>query len=103
MVGYAIFNEEYIDLDKENFRENVHATVHETMHSLFFHFDLFLEYPELKNPKKKTNQDHLAFYINGGRLWSRGENLVRAYQEHVGCDNPKNCKFFFINTFEFFC
>ena len=85
-VGWTVFNEYYLDINKPNINSDVATVVHEVLHALFFHPFLFNEYPK--------NSDGLSFsFEENQRKYLRGDLLLKTAREYFKCENLSKSKF----------
>ena len=73
-----VFNESFIDLSKGTLTRDLATMVHETLHTLYFHPNLFLNFP--KNTKGES------FYVTeSNRSYIQGNEVMKIVQEHFQC------------------
>jgi hypothetical protein len=87
LVGFAVFNEYYVDYDNGDYQGQIATFVHEVMHALFFHPALFQVYP-----KNRRGQSYM-FRDDNGTVKLRGNNILRFLREHSNCSRIDGGKF----------
>lgn len=79
LVGFAMFNEYYINPAGSHFGGQLATTVHEILHALSFHPALFQIYPN------NSSGETYVFQDGAGKWKMRGDNVLNEIRTHFGC------------------
>jgi hypothetical protein len=79
LVGFAVFNEAYIEYDNGDYKAQVATFVHEVMHALFFHNHLFTLFPQ------NSSNESFLFEDSDGKHKMRGDNILAQTRSHFNC------------------
>jgi hypothetical protein len=94
MVGYVVFNEAKVSYDNGVYENQISVFVHEVLHALFFHPVLFEYFPN-----NRFGESFLFRDLKDGVYKLRGDNVMKAIQNHFGCKDFNGGKHFIMTIF----
>lgn len=92
-MGFAEFNLYYMDVNGENFYDDVATTIHEILHGLYFNPSIFQHFPKVPHRRKAGKMVSSVYYKKKReQYFMRGTHIMEAYNDHVGCTKYKPSK-----------
>ena len=79
LVGFAMFNEPFVEYDNGDYVAQIATFVHEVLHALYFHPGLFELFP------KNSSDESFLFKDSNGVFKLRGDTILKEVQSHFNC------------------
>jgi hypothetical protein len=88
LVGFAMFNEPYVEYDNGDYKAQIATFVHEVLHALYFHPGLFDLFP-------KNSQDQSFLFQDSNNIYKiRGDTVLSQLKSHFNCSTVDGGKEF---------